>query len=91
MTDTNRPLLHWIKDDDEQYHAESGDRAYIVRTFEVGAYDGDPRLTKYDNRYRSQCWSLTTWVANTRRGPAWHFDDLAGALFAAQDAEDDAQ
>jgi hypothetical protein len=52
--------LHWITDDDEQYSADSGDRTYIVGVFNVGAYDGDPTLTMYDDRYRSTCWSLTT-------------------------------
>jgi len=80
--------LHWIKDDDEQYSADSGDRTYIVGVFNVGAYDGDPTLTMYDDRYRSTCWSLTTRVGNVTRGPVRLFDDLSSALLAAQDAED---
>jgi hypothetical protein len=52
--------LHWVKDHEEQYSADSGDRTYIVGVFNVGAYDGDPTLTMYDDRYRSTCWSLTT-------------------------------
>lgn len=44
-----------------QYCADNGDRTYIVRTFDVGAYDGDPLLTMYDERYRSECWSLRIW------------------------------
>ena len=80
--------LHWIKDDDEQYSAYSGNRTYIVCVFNVGAYDGDPTLTMYDDRYRSTCWSLTTRVGTIPRGPVRLFDDLSSALLAAQDAED---
>jgi hypothetical protein len=82
--------LHWIEDDDEQYSAYSGDRTYIVRVFNVGAYDGDPTLTMYDDRYRSTCWSLTTRVGTVPHGPVRLFDDLSSALLAAQDAEDNA-
>jgi hypothetical protein len=57
----------------------------------VGAYDGDPTLTMYDDRYRSTCWSLTTRVGTVPRGPVRLFDDLSGAFFAAQDAEDKAR
>jgi len=59
--------LHWVKDHDEQYSADSGNRTYIVRLFNVGAYDGDPTLTIYDDRYRSTCWSLTTRVGIVTR------------------------
>ena len=61
--------LHWVKDHDEQYSADSGNRTYIVRLFNVGAYDGDPTLTMYDDRYRSTCWSLTTQVGIVTRNP----------------------
>lgn len=83
--------LHWVKDDDQQYSADSGDRTYIVRLFNVGAYDGDPTVTMYDHRYRSTCWSLTTRVGVSTRNPVRLFDDLSGALLAAQDAEDNAR
>jgi len=39
--------LQWVKDHDEQYSADSGNRTYIVCVFNVGAYDGDPTLTMY--------------------------------------------
>jgi hypothetical protein len=82
--------LHWFKHHDEQYSADSGNRSYIVRLFNVGAYDGDPTLTMYDNRYRSTCWSLTTHVGTVARNPVRLFNDLSSALFAAQLAEDNA-
>ena len=59
--------LHWVKDHDEKYSAESGNRTYIVALFNVGAYDGDPTLTMYDDRYRSTCWSLTTLAGTITR------------------------
>lgn len=83
--------LHWVKDHDEQYSADSGNRTYIVRLFNVGAYDGDPTLTMYDDRYRSTCWSLTTRVGIVTRNPVRLFNDLSSALFAAQVAEDNAR
>jgi hypothetical protein len=83
--------LHWVKDHDEQYSADSGNRTYIVRLFNVGAYDGDPTLTMYDDRYRSTCWSLTTRVDIATRNPVRLFNDLSSALFAAQVAEDNAR
>lgn len=79
--------LRWVKDD-EQYVASSGDRTYIVGLFNVGAYDGDPTLTMYDDRYRSTCWSLTTRVGIVTRNPVRLFNDRSSALFAAQHAED---
>jgi hypothetical protein len=82
--------LHWVKDHDEQYSAGSGNRTYIVRLFDVGAYDGDPTLTMYDNRYRSTCWSLTTRVGTVTRNPVRLFNDLSSAFLAAQVAEDSA-
>jgi hypothetical protein len=84
-------ILRWIKDDDEQYCAYSGDRTYIVRLFNVGAYDGDPTLTMYDDRYRSTCWSLTTRVDIATRNPVRLFNDRSSALVAAQHAEDNAR
>ena len=83
--------LHWVKDHDEQYSADSGNRTYIVRLFNVGAHDGDPTLTMYDDRYRSTCWSLTTRVGIATRNPVRLFGDLSSALFAAQVAEDNAR
>lgn len=83
--------LHWVEEDDEQYSAYSGDRSYIVRLFNVGAYDGDPTLTMYDDRYRSTCWSLTTRVGVVTRNPVRLFGNLSSALFAAQNAEDNAR
>ena len=83
--------LRWVKDDDEQYSADSGDCTYIVRLFNVGAHDGDPTVTMYDDRYRSTCWSLTTRVGALTRNPVRLFDDLSGALSAAQDAEDNSR
>ena len=82
--------LRWVKDHDEQYSADSGNRTYIVRLFYVGAYDGDPTLTMYDDRYRSTCWSLTTRVGSVTRNRVRLFNDLSSALFAAQVAEDNA-
>jgi hypothetical protein len=83
--------LHWVKDHDEQYSAASGNRTYIVGLFNVGAYDGDPTLTLYDNRYWSTCWSLTTQAGTVTRNPVRLFSKLSGALFAAQVAEDNAR
>jgi hypothetical protein len=80
--------LQWVKHHDERYSADSGNRTYIVDTFEVGAYDGDPALTMYDDRYRSSCWSLTTRVGAMTRNPVRLFSNLSSALFAAQVAED---
>jgi hypothetical protein len=80
--------LRWAKDNDHQYSADSGNRAYIVRLFEVGAYDGDPTLTMYDDRYWSTCWSLTTQVGTMTRNPVRLFSNLSSALLAAQIAED---
>jgi hypothetical protein len=82
-------ILRWVKDD-EQYCAYSGDRTYIVRLFNVGAYDGDPTLTIYDDRYRATCWSLTTRVGIVTRNPVRLFNDRSSALLAAQLAEDNA-
>lgn len=82
-------ILRWIKDDDdEQYCAYSGNRTYIARLFEVGAYDGDPTLTMYDDRYWSTCWSLTIRVGTTTLNPVRLFNNRSSALFAAQQAED---
>jgi hypothetical protein len=84
-------ILRWIKDnDDEQYCALSGNRTYIARLFEVGAYDGDPTLTMYDDRYRSTCWSLTIRVGSATLNPERLFNNRSSALFAAQQAEDTA-
>jgi hypothetical protein len=83
-------ILRWIKDDDEQYCAYSGDRTYMVRLFNVGAYDGDPTLTMYDDRYRSTCWSLTTLMDIAIRKPVRLFEDRSSAMVAAQLAEDNA-
>lgn len=80
--------LQWVKQQDERYFAGSGNRSYIVGLFEVGAYDGDPALTMYDDRYRSTCWSLTTRVGTMTRNPVRLFSNLSSALFAAQVAED---
>jgi hypothetical protein len=80
--------LHWVKRHDGQYFADSGNRAYVVDLFEVGAYDGDPTLTMYDNRYWSTCWSLTTRVGTMTRNPVRLFNSLSSAMFAAQVAED---
>jgi hypothetical protein len=82
--------LQWVKQQDERYFADSGNRSYIVDLFEVGAYDGDPALTMYDDRYRSTCWSLTTRVGTMTRNPVRLSSNLSSALFAAQVAEDDA-
>jgi hypothetical protein len=82
-------ILRWVKDEDE-YLAYSGDRTYIVRLFNVGAHDGDPTLTIYDDRYRSTCWSLTTRVGIVTRNPVRLFNDRYSALVAAQLAEDNA-
>jgi hypothetical protein len=82
--------LRWVKDHDNQYSAEAGNRSYTVRLFEVGAYDGDPALTMYDDRYRSTCWCLTTRVGTMIRNPDRLFEDLSSAFFAAQVAEDNA-
>jgi hypothetical protein len=83
--------LHWVKDHDEKYSAESGNRTYTVALFNVGAYDGDPTLTMYDDRYRSTCWSLTTLAGTVTRNPVRLFNNLSSALFAAQVAEDNAR
>jgi hypothetical protein len=84
-------ILRWIKDDDdEQCCAYSGSRTYIARLFEVGAYDGDPTLTMYDDRYRSTCWSLTIQTGMTILNPVRLFNNRSSALFAAQQAEDHA-
>jgi hypothetical protein len=83
--------LQWVKHHDEQYCADSGNRTYIVGPFEVGAYDGDPALTMYDDRYWSTCWSLTTQVGTMTRNPVRLFSNLSSALFAAQVAEDNAR
>lgn len=80
--------LNWVKNDDDQYSADAANRTYTVRLFNVGAHDGDPTLTMYDNRYRSTCWSLTTRVGSVTRNPDRLFNDLSSALFAAQVAED---
>ena len=87
MTDTT---LHWKHDTrgDEQYVAKVGDRCYIVRVFAPAAHDGDPKLTMYDDRYRSSGWVLIVWHGNDTKGLAWIFDNLADALIAAQDAAD---
>ena len=82
--------LHWVKDHDEQYSAQIGNRTYIVSLFNVGAYDGDPTLTMYDDRYWSTCWSLTTRTGTVTRNPVRLFNNLSSALFAAQVAEDNA-
>ena len=82
--------LRWVKDHDEQYSAQSGNRTYIVGLFNVGAYDGDPTLTMYDDRYRSTCWSLTIRVGVTTLNPVRLFNNRSSALFAAQLAEDNA-
>src|ERR1700761_5007202 len=82
--------LHWVKDHDEQYSAASGNRTYVVALFNVGAYDGDPALTMYNDRYWSTCWSLTTRVGTVTRNPVRLFNNLSSALFAAQMAEDGA-
>ena len=82
-------ILRWLKDDnDEQYRAYSGNRTYIARLFEVGAYDGDPTLTMYDDHYRSTCWSLTIRVGSATLNPVRLFNTRSSALFAAQQAED---
>jgi hypothetical protein len=83
--------LHWVKDHDERYSAQSGNRTYIVGLFNVGAYDGDPTVTMYDDRYWSTCWSLTTRVGTVTRNPVRLFNNLSSALFAAQVAEDSAR
>jgi hypothetical protein len=83
--------LHWVKHHDERYSADSGNRTYIVGLFEVGAYDGDPTLTIYDDRYRSTCWSLTTRVGTITRNPVRLFNNLSSALLAAQVEEDNAR
>jgi hypothetical protein len=83
--------LHWVKDHDEQYSAKCGNRTYIVRLFNVGAYDGDPSLTMYNDRYWSTCWSLTTQVGTVTRNPVRLFNNLSSALFAAEVAEDNAR
>jgi hypothetical protein len=83
--------LAWVKHHDERYSADSGNRTYIVGVFEVGAYDGDPTLTMYDDRYRSTCWSLTTRVGTITRNPVRLFNDLSSALLAAQVHEDNAR
>lgn len=83
--------LHWVKNHDDHYSADAGNRTYIVRLFNVGAYDGDPTLTMYDDRYRSTCWSLTTRVGSMTRNPDRLFNDLSSALLAAQVAEDNAR
>jgi hypothetical protein len=83
--------LHWVKHHDERYSADSGNRTYIVGLFEVGAYDGDPTLTMYDDRYRSTCWSLTTRVGTITRNPVRLFNNLSSALLAAQVEEDNAR
>lgn len=80
--------LQWVKQQDERYFADSGNRTYIVDLFEVGAHDGDPTLTMYDDRYWSTCWSLTTRVGTMTRNPVRLFNNLSSALFAAQVAED---
>ena len=82
-------ILRWVKDGyDEQYCASSGNRTYIARLFEVGAYDGDPTLTMYDDRYRSTCWSLTIQVGTATLNPVRLFNNRSSALLAAQQAED---
>jgi hypothetical protein len=84
-------ILRWIKDDDdEQYRAHSGNHTYVARLFEVGAYDGDPTLTMYDDSYRSTCWSLTIRVGIATLNPVRLFNNRSSALFAAQQAEDKA-
>jgi hypothetical protein len=84
-------ILRWVKDEnDEQYRAYSSNRTYIARLFEVGAYDGDPTLTMYDDRYRSTCWSLTIRVGVATLNPVRLFNTRSSALFAAQQAEDNA-
>ena len=85
-------ILRWVKDDnDEQYCASSGNRTYIARLFEVGAYDGDPTLTMYDDRYRSTCWSLTIRADIATLNPVRLFNNRSSALLAAQQAEDNAR
>ena len=54
----------------------------------MGAHDGAPGLWIHDDKYRSTCWQLIVWVGNTMKGPSLLFDELAGALLAAQDKED---
>ena len=84
-------ILRWVKDEnDEQYRAYSGNRTYTARLFEVGAYDGDPTLTMYDDSYRSTCWSLTIRVGVTTLNPVRLFNTRSSALFAAQQSEDNA-
>jgi hypothetical protein len=83
--------LHWVKEHDEQYSADGGNRTYIIRLFNVGGYDGDPTLIMDDDRYRSTCWSLTTRVGIVTRNRVRLFNDLSSALFAAQVAEDNAR
>ena len=84
-------ILRWVKDEnDEQYRAYSGNRTYIARLFEVGAYDGDPTLTMYDDRYRSTCWSLTIRAGTATLNPVRLFNNRSSALLAAQQAEDTA-
>jgi hypothetical protein len=84
-------ILRWVKDEnDEQYRAYSDNRTYTARLFEVGAYDGDPTLTLYDDSYRSTCWSLTIRVGVTTLNPVRLFNNRSSALFAAQLAEDNA-
>ncbi|HYY02037.1 MAG TPA: hypothetical protein VE908_21205 [Mycobacterium sp.] len=56
----------------------------------MGAYDGDPTLTMYDDRYRSTCWSLTIRVGVATLNPVRLFNTRSSALFAAQQAEDNA-
>jgi hypothetical protein len=83
--------LHWVKDHADQYCAQSGNRTYTVGLFNVGAYDGDPTITMYSDRYWSTCWSLTTRVGTLTRNPVRLFNNLSSALFAAQMAEDNAR
>ena len=83
--------LHGVKEHDEQYSADGGNRTYIIRLFNVGGYDGDPALIMDDDRYRSTCWSLTTRVGIVTRNRVRLFNDLSSALFAAQVAEDNAR
>jgi hypothetical protein len=80
--------LHWVKRHDGQYYADSDNRAYTVGLFEVGAYDGDPTLTMYGDRYWSTCWSLTIRVGYMTRNPVRLFNSLSSAQFAAQVEED---
>jgi hypothetical protein len=84
-------ILRWVKVDDEQYRSSSGTRTYTARLFEVGAYDGDPTLTMFDDRYWSTCWSLTIEVGSATLNPVRLFNNRSSALLAAQQAEDDAK